>query len=172
MFRPLIGRGIRAMERRLGVELPYLREVGRSAPALLPRLFFFLPLSAYGRVVPSGVLHVARIGATLAQDCGECLPIAVNVALQDGVPRATVEAAVRGDTDALAEAEAEALAFAERISSGLDAVEEREAVRARFGDAGVVEMASAVASSQLFPVLKRGMGFAVSCRIDALRYAA
>jgi hypothetical protein len=83
-----------------------------------------------------------------------------------------VEAAVRGDADALEDAEAEALAFAERVGTGLDANAERESVRRRFGDAGVVELSIAVASAHVFPVLKRGMGYAQACRIDAVRYAA
>ena len=68
--------------------------------------------------------------------------------------------------------DSEALTFAERVSSGLAADTEREAIRERFGDAAVVELSAAVASAQLFPVLKRGMGYSVSCRLDAVRYAA
>jgi alkylhydroperoxidase/carboxymuconolactone decarboxylase family protein YurZ len=172
MIRFAIKHGIRGMERSLGVTLEYLREVGRVLPGALPRLAFFVPLVRYRRALPASVLNVARIGATLSQDCGECLQIAVNVALQEGVPRHTVEAAVRGDADALEDAEAEALAFAERVGTGLDANAEREWVRRRFGDAGVVELSIAVASAHVFPVLKRGMGYAQACRIDAVRYAA
>jgi hypothetical protein len=54
----------------------------------------------------------------------------------------------------------------------LEADAERESVRRRIGDAGVVELSIAVASAQVFPVLEWGMGYAQTCRIDAVSYAA
>ncbi|HSG50351.1 MAG TPA: hypothetical protein VLA43_21165, partial [Longimicrobiales bacterium] len=60
----------------------------------------------------------------------------------------------------------------ERVSTGLDAGDARRALLARVGEEGMVELASAVAGAQYFPVLKRGMGLAQSCRIDGIRYHA
>lgn len=172
MLKWIMERGIRGMERQLGVELDHLRTMARTAPGLLGRVALFMPLLGYRKRVPGDLMHMAVIGATAAQDCGQCLQIAVNVAVQAGLAPEVVEAAVRGRTEALTEAQADALLFGERVSTGLDAEEVRRALEARVGEAGMVELASAVAGAQYFPVLKRGMGLAQSCRIDGIRYRA
>ncbi|MGZ8379104.1 MAG: hypothetical protein ACXW0Z_17895, partial [Gemmatirosa sp.] len=40
---------------------------------------------------------------------------------------------------------------------------ERPAVRARYGDVGIAELAVAIAAARTFPTLKRALGHAVSC---------
>lgn len=165
-------RGVRAMENQVGMRLEYLRDLARTAPGVLPRIVGFLPLSIYRAHVPVVPMHVARIAATVTVDCGECVQIAVNVARDEGVPRPKLEAAVRGDRDALDDGEAAALAFAEVLAGGLDATVEREAVRTHFGDRGVAELSAAVASTLFFPVLKQGMGYGNACHVDAVHYAS
>jgi len=164
--------GIRRVERELGVELDHLRTIGRVAPGLLGRVAMFMPLLAYRRRVPNDLLQMAVLGATLAQDCGHCLQIAVNVAVKSGLAPELVEAAVRGHHQALREGQAEALLFGERVATGLDGEDVRESLLARVGEGGVVELASAVAGAQYFPVLKRAMGLSRACRIDGIRYHA
>ena len=39
----------------------------------------------------------------------------------------------------------------------------REEVRRRYGEPGLVELAMAIAACRVFPVTKRGLGYAVSC---------
>jgi hypothetical protein len=39
----------------------------------------------------------------------------------------------------------------------------REHIRQRFGDEGLIEMALAIASCRTFPMVKRALGYAVSC---------
>jgi alkylhydroperoxidase/carboxymuconolactone decarboxylase family protein YurZ len=172
MLQWIMERGIRGMEKQLGVELNHLRTMARVSPGLLGRVALFMPLLAYRRRVPSDLQHMAGIGATMAQDCGECLQIAVNVAVAQGLSPKLVEAAVRGRTDDLTELQALALRFGERASTGVDTEEERAELEAHLGEAGVVELASSVAASQYYPVLKRGMGLAHACRIDGIRYHA
>jgi len=168
----IMERGIRGMEKQLGVELDHLRTMGRVAPGLLGRLAMFMPLLAYRRRVPAELMHMAGIGATMAQDCGSCLQIAVNVALASGLSRELVEAAVRGRTESMTEAQAEALQYGERVAAGLDSEEVRRSLEARLGEPGMVELASSVAAAQYYPVPERGMGVAQACRIDEIRYHA
>lgn len=172
MWRWIIDRGIRGMEERLGVELPYLWHIRDVSPGTLGPLALFLPLVGHGKRVPKDLMHLARIGATLVQDCGECLQIAVNVAAQEGVSRSVVEAGVRGDLEKLSDVQAAALKFGQSVSSGMDGAEHRDVLLAAVGEGGVVELATAVASSQVFPVLKRGLGMARACRLDEVRYQA
>ena len=126
----------------------------------------FLAASAPRKGVPRRTLHLAVLGATAEQDCGECLQIVVNLALADGVPAEVLRAALAGRDEAMDGADGEALAVGRGVTRDDPDVEElRDVLRARYGDRGLQELALGVASAQFFPVLKRGLGFARSCSV-------
>ena len=158
---------IRATERRLGVELPYMREMARVAPELLDRLGAFSGLADHAQHAPDDVRHLAALGATQAQDCGACVQIGVNLALAAGVDPDVLRAAIGEESPVeTSEAQDEALAFGRAVALQDPAADDlRERLRARWGDAVVVELAWAVAVAQFYPVLKRGMGFAEACSV-------
>ena len=158
---------IRATERRLGVQLPYMREIARVAPGLLARLGAFNGVAGYAGHAPDDVRHLAALGAARAQDCGACVQIGVNLALAAGVDADVLRAAIGAESPAeLSEAQDEALAFGRAVAlQDPSAADLRERLRARHGDAAVVELAWAVAVAQFYPVLKRGMGFAEACSV-------
>ncbi|MEQ8328910.1 MAG: hypothetical protein RH859_00460 [Longimicrobiales bacterium] len=163
---PLTRRVVRGMEDRLGVDLPYLHHMAATRRTDLIRLGLFLAASAPRSGIPKRALHLAVLGATAEQDCGECVQIAVNLALADGVPAEVLLTALGRRDDAMDPADADALAFGRAVTrSDADADPLREVLRARYGDPGVQELALGVGFAQFFPVLKRGLGFARSCSL-------
>ena len=164
MLQRILSGVVTRIETFLGVPLPHLRLMIREAPGALVPTFLLMPIGAYGKRVPADVLHMARIGGARAQDCGECLQIAVNMALRDGLPAAKVEAAI-GSGDGLSPHQLQALEFGTRVGAGTDDPEGRQAIREAWGERGVIELAMAVAGAVVFPVMKRGMGMAVSCSV-------
>lgn len=170
MIRILLTRLVARFERMLGVELPYLRAVTEHSPSALLPIALSMPASAYGRQVPASVLHMVRLGATQAQDCGECLQIAVNMAVRDSIAAEDIRAALSGRFDELSSEFAEAFEFG-RLAGGQPASPDcREALRARYSEKGLIEASMAAAGAQFFPVLKRGMGFAHACDLDRLEF--
>ena len=155
---------IRTAEHGLGVALPYMREIARVAPDLLGQLEQITGAASYPRHVPPDIRHLAALGATLAQDCGACVQIAVNLALAEGVDPAVLRSALGQNDEPLTDEKADELAFG-RAVSGLTFVTDplRRRLRERFGDAGVVSLSWAIAVAQFYPVLKRAMGFAQTC---------
>ena len=168
MRRYLLTKLTHRFERFLGVELPYLRAVVEHAPGAMIPIGMSMPAAGYGGVVPAPVLHMVRLGATQAQDCGECLQIAVNVARRDAVAGSDIEAAVHGRHSTLSEEYREAYLFGTHVGAGLDADELRESLRARYSERGLIELSMAAAGAQFFPVLKRGMGYARACDLQGL----
>lgn len=170
MIRTLMMKLLARFERLLGVELPYLRVVIEYSPSALVPIALSMPPSAYGRRVPASVLHMVRLGATQAQDCGECLQIAVNMARRDAVDAEDIRAALAGRLGALPPEMAEAFEFGRLAGGQPVSTDCREALRARYAEKGLIEASIAAASAQFFPVLKRGMGFAHACQLDRLEY--
>jgi alkylhydroperoxidase family enzyme len=121
-------------------------------------------LATYRRALPLGAFHVARIVATRDEDCGTCVQLTVNQAKHEGVSASVLRAVVDARPDDLPEPEREAYLFASAVCAKDGSEGElREKVRARFGEEGLVELAFAIASSRVFPVTKRALGYATSC---------
>lgn len=169
MLRRLMKRLVPALEKRLGVRLEYMRRMADSAPGALWRFGLFMPLAGYGRVVPPRLLHLARLGATLAADCGECVEITMNVARQEGVAPDVLRAGLVRDEDVLSVVELDALDYGAAVAAGDPRSDTlRRALAAEFGEEGIIELSIAVATAQLFTTVKLGMGLNQACDVGRL----
>lgn len=165
MISWFINRQITKAERDLGVPLDYARWIARvSLPATM-RMAKFTKLLHTGRG-PTTAVHVASLVGSMAEDCGSCVQIGVNLARKAGVSPEILQAVVRRTPEALPEQLADVYRFADAVTAGSPEQDDyRERVRQHFGDEGLVEIALAVALHRVFPTLKRGLGFAKSCSL-------
>jgi len=133
-----------------------------------------LPLAGYRRRVSSEELHLVRLGASLALDCGACVEIALRMARAEGVPPDVLAAAAAGRAEALTDLQVDALEFGAMVARGA-ADADLEPVRARIvrrlGESGVVEYSLAAATAAFYPTLKRAMGFASACDLGTVERA-
>lgn len=164
-------RVVRAGEKRVGVPMEYLRRIGASSRTAFLKFGMFLPLAGHRRHVPKATWHLARLAATQAQDCGTCVQVVVNDARRDGVPAGTLQAALAHLSDP---AGVGTLSTDDRLALDYGrAIARRDperpalvdAVRQRWSEDGLVELALAVATVQVFPLVKRGMGMDVACSL-------
>jgi hypothetical protein len=181
MLSFFIRRKLRATAKRYGYDVSYLDYMLTEAP----RAFFkFAPLAAassHREVVPIEASFAAKITGAMAEDCGPCAQLTVNMALEAGMPNSQVEAVVRHDVPAMSPETALGFGFADAIVHRSDDQDfRREAVRARWGDKGVIDLAMALQTGRLFPMMKLALGYAKECRrvsvdgheIDVVKQAA
>lgn len=162
----LTDRIIAQQEQKLGAELDYLRALASSSTAAFAKFGLAGPLLQHRKHLTPSVWHLARLAATRVQDCGTCVQIVVNAALADGVARTTLRGALVDQIGTLTPEETTAWHYGEAVASRDASVSERVAeARQRFGEAALAELALAVATVQLFPILKRGLGQDVACRL-------
>ena|SRR5579871_1191573 len=164
MLRRLILSRINAAEKQWGVPLDYCKFIVRVSLRAAFKFAKFLAVDEYRRALPAGPCYVARIVAVRDADCGTCVQIAVNQAKQAGVPAEVLRATLDGRIDDLTEELRDAYRFAEAVvTANGDEDTLRERIRLRYGDEGLIEMALAIASCRVFPIVKRTLGYAVSC---------
>jgi alkylhydroperoxidase family enzyme len=166
MLRWLIGKRLDAAEKEIGAPVDYLRHILRVSLAAFFKFIKVMPLAQYRRVLPAAPYRVARLVATRHEDCGTCVQIEVNLARKDGVSPHILEAVLAGNPEALPDDLAQTYRFAETVvaRNGQDD-ELREHIRRRYGDAGLVELALAIAVCRIFPTTKRALGYAKSCSL-------
>ncbi|MGB3541936.1 hypothetical protein [Rubrivirga sp.] len=163
-MNPLLERAIARQEAELGVPLDYVRTLGETSTAMVIKMAAFGPLAGHRKVTPPDIWHLARLAATKVQDCGTCVQIVVDQARADGVSGVVIKAAL-DDGAGLEDGQKLALRFGHAVASRENARETVEATRDWFGQDVQVELALAVATCQLFPILKRGLGQDLACSL-------
>ena len=166
MIDKIIERKIQQAEANLGVPLEYLRDMARTSPAALTKFWMVQPLTQHREVAPIELLSVARLVASLHQDCGECVQIEVNLARKLGVDRDVVNAVLNHEPDRLDERLNRVWRFAQAVVSRDPMLSEVHAELTENEPPKVaLEIALAITTGTFYPLLKRGMGHAVSCSL-------
>jgi alkylhydroperoxidase family enzyme len=156
-------------EKRLGIRLDYTRFIAKTNFSLLlryNRLFGFLDPN---RHVPPALYHAARIIGALSADCGTCVQAELNLARSAGMDAQTLEHILAHSTDLLDDDLAAILTLAHHVTAErTDHSDARAHLRARFGDAGLIELAYAMNVAALLPGIKRALGYATTCDMDLM----
>lgn len=149
-------------------ESAYLHEIAGAPGDLFERFKHFMPLTMHRRAASSEMFHVARIAATLAEGCGPCALTAARWALEQGVSRDLVNAALAG---APPEGELKtAFDFGHAVASQADnAVALGDVIEQRAGRDVRRELAVTAATVRSYPAIKRGLGLTKACSATALR---
>jgi hypothetical protein len=158
-------RVLRKMAERYAYDVSYLEMMLNESPAAFFKFAPVMKASRHREVVPIEASFTAKIIGALAEDCGPCAQLVVDMALQAGMARDQVEAVLLRDPPAMNDATTLAFRFADSLvrRSG-DDDEFREAVRAQWGQKGVIDLTLALQMGRMFPMVKAGLGYARECR--------
>jgi alkylhydroperoxidase family enzyme len=164
MLQWFVIRRIEQEERRVGVPLDYVRHIFRTSRSAFRKYAMFVPMSRHRKRLPVDVFHTARLIATRREDCGTCVQIVVNLARRAGVAPHVIDDVLSGRIESLPDHLKDVYRFTIAVlEATYDEGELRERLRSRYGDEGLVELAFDIATARMFPVIKRTLGYAVSC---------
>jgi len=165
MLRRLIHARIRAFERRYDYDARYLHELADLDGATFRA--FSSAAARLGRrpgALPAAAWFGARLAAMLAEDCGPCTQLNVDMAREAGVDQNSLRALLAGRPDAAREDAALGFRFAQAVIDDLPTLATlRAAVVSRYGAAAPAALGVAVVGARLYPPLKRAMGHAGVC---------
>jgi hypothetical protein len=171
MMRNLIERIIGKKEQTFGVSLEYLREIAGESETAFLKFGLFAPLAGHRKHLPKDAWHLARLAATMAEDCVSSVQIVASQARSEGIPSALIKTALAGTLDELPMDLALVIRFADVVAKGGDNEYLRNRLIRIYGRPAVNELALAVATARVFPALKRGMGRAQSCQARSVEKA-
>jgi hypothetical protein len=148
-------------------ESVYMHEIAAAPGHAYEKFTHFMPASMHRHDAPITLFHMARIGATLVEDCGPCALTAARWALEQKVPRDLVNAALAGNPPA-GDLKT-AFEFGKAVASqSADAFALGDAIEAEHGRAVRLELAMTSAIVRSYPAMKRGLGLTKSCSITKL----
>src|SRR5882757_2607566 len=155
-------RALRAISKRYGYDTSYLEYMLKQSPAAF---FDFAPVAkaaAHREVVPVEASFAAKITGAMAEDCGPCVQLAIDMALEARMAKDQIEAVVRRDTGAMNPSTWLGFQFADAVASrAANADRHRDAVRAQWGEKGVIDLAMA---SQMGPTISDAQDSAWICQ--------
>lgn len=164
LTRAITNRAASSMQARYDYDTSYMREVAAVSSGGALRLGLLPLLSQYSAGCGPQLWSGACMASTLDGDCGPCLQLVVNVALERGVPPALLRAALQGG-----EAQAGQVGLGFRFArAAINDTSDLESLRAEIiadhGEQAVVSLALVAATGRTWPVIKRGLGHGRVCQ--------
>jgi hypothetical protein len=121
-------------------------------------------LSRYCKDVPLAAYCAAGLIAVMAEDCGPCTQLGIDMAQREGVDPAILRAIAARDYVAMPEEVALAARFTEAsLRRAPEADDLREEVVRRWGKRGLISLAFAMLLARMYPTLKYALGHGQAC---------
>jgi len=164
MLRALLARSIAKMEKTWSYDASYMRELLRASPWTFLK-FGMITSVVDRRDAPAAALAAAGVVGTLAEDCGPCTQISVDMAAKGGVRPEVLRAILAGGEGAMGEDAALAYRFARAsLERDLEAADTlRDEVVRRWGQKGLVALSLTLTSARMYPTLKYALGYGKTC---------
>lgn len=164
MIRWLLHRNFRGMEKKYGYDATYLHEL---TDELLSACIRFATIQLAGGTfhsnTPSNAWFAAGIAGALVEDCGPCVQIASDIAMEQGMNGDIIKQLLSGaPTDADAQLGFDYGRALLLFSSNLD--ELRETIEAKWGKPALMALTLRAMTARNFPVIKRALGHAKTCQ--------
>jgi hypothetical protein len=164
MLKWFLQRRIAAFERAWDYDAGYLHELIDSDPSAMLAFGKLQAISRYRKDLPPAAYCGAGIVAVMAEDCGPCTQLGINMAERGGVDPAVLRAIVARNYKAMPDEVSLAVRFTEAtIRRAPEADDLREEVVRRFGKRGLIALSFAILSARMYPTLKYALGHGRAC---------
>jgi len=108
-------RTLRAFARRYGYDVSYLEMMLNCSPAAFFKFAPLMKAAAHREAVPIDASFAAKIVGALAEDCGPCTQLVVDMALEASMAKDQIEAVLRRDPRAMNDATMLGFKFADAV---------------------------------------------------------
>jgi hypothetical protein len=164
MIKWFIHRYIRNLERRYDYDGTYMHELADISTTAFRRFAKMQMAGGQWRGdSPKDAWFAAGIAGALVEDCGPCVQIASDMAVEGGMPAesiCTLLSGARTNSDAQL-----GFDYGRALLRGGDNLEAlREEIEAKWGKKALIALSLRAMSGRNFPVLKRAMGHATTCQ--------
>lgn len=164
MINYLFNKSLRYMSERYDYDVRYMQDVLQADLGAFLKFSGFQIMSAHKGKLPVDVLFAARLRSILWDDCGPCIQLVVNMALEAKVKPEVVRAIIEYDLANMPEEIALITQFTDlTLAHSFEADELREEVLLRWGKKGLIALGLAISSSRVYPTLKYTLGYGNTC---------
>lgn len=164
MLKWLMLKSVRDMEKKYGYDATYMHEMADDSLSAFVR-FAAIQLSGgtFRADAPPNAWFAAGIAGALVEDCGPCVQIASDIAMDEGMDGEIIKKLLAGvPTDADAQLGFDYGRALILAAPNLDDL--REAIQKKWGKKALLALTLRAMTARNFPVIKRAMGHAKTCQ--------
>lgn len=158
---------INGFEKHYQYDTTYMREMLAASVAMYDKFNNIMPLVSHRELLDVDTYMVAKLATMAFEDCGECLQLNIKMAQEQEVSENIIHGAINGGKGLSAELK-DIHDFALMISNNTRDERLVKLVESRLNKGQLLELGIAVATTKIFPVLKRALGYAKSCSLTPL----
>ncbi len=165
MRKMIARRALAAFGKRYDYDVGYMEHMLTVSPAAFFKFGGLTKVAQHREAAPKEAFYAAKLVGALGEDCGPCVQLNVNMAVEAGVSATCIEAVLTRNLAAMDVDTLLGFRFADAlVRRAPEEDEAREVVRLQWGDAGVLDLALATQIGRVFPMVKAGLGFAKTCQ--------
>ena len=148
----------------------YMKEMLVSNPKAYEIFEAFLPMASFKDKAPTDVIFVAKLATMKNEDCGKCLQLNVDMALETGVDKEIIKEVVFNEGKNLSRDLKEIYDFTLAVANKED-IEANlyDKINKKYSKAILTEIALTIASTKVFPAVKRVLNDFHSCSVIQLK---
>lgn len=164
MLRALLKPAFERFANRYDYNVDYMSQMDAGSPGILAKMALLVPLSNHNKVAPKNAYFTAKLVGTKHADCGPCLRLVCNMAIEAGVPNAILLKVLQAPQELpeeLAQVAAYALAVVTQDHEQLAELQPK--MQQDWSDGALAEISLAIAFGSFYPTIKRGLGSATAC---------
>lgn len=153
------------MDKRYDYDSSYMLYLLDESPKAFWKFMRASGLSRHGKQAPVEASFTVQLLSTMNEDCGSCTQLFVHQAREGKMATDQIEAVLTRNLAAMNSVVALAYRYADSIlNRRLDAADACTAVRARWGNKGLIDLALSMQGARLYPMVKTALGYAAECR--------
>lgn len=165
MLKSQLKKSVEKFGKRFDYDTSYMSEWIDHDPVAFVKLGMVQGITNHRKGIPVAPYGAAKITTAMQEDCGPCIQLTVNMALQAGVLEDVVRAIVTRNLDLLDAEVKLAVEFTEAcLAHDPRADELRDEVMAAWGMDGLISLACVISSSRIYPTIKYVLGYGKACQ--------
>ena len=155
---------LEGFESHYDYDTSYMKEMLKENPKAFETFEAFLPMSVFVNKSPKDVIFIAKLTSMKNEDCGACLELNINMAIEAGVNKDIIKEILFNEGKNLAKELKTVYDFSLKVGNKEDIDEELYAnMNSLYTKDVIVEIALAIASTKIFPTIKRVLNDIHSC---------
>lgn len=148
----------------------YMKEMLKTNPEAYATFEAFLPMASFKKKTPIEVIFVVKLASMKNEDCGACLQLNVDMAVEAGVNKDIIKAVVFNQGEGLSGQLKDVYDFTVAVAKN-ETVDSLlyDKINKKYSKDIMTEIALAIASSKVFPAIKRVLNDFHTCSMIELK---